>query len=146
MTDRFLSSRRNFLEKAGLGFGSLALTDLLSRQGVVAAPQNPLASAAPEFAPKAKAVIWLFQTGSPSQKRLSCTECHDPHAPAYEAFHPLPGPHTLRMSDGNPHKTAHSDQGHTTRRNPLRTWQNGPSNHADEQDHPHSHDEPESNR
>ncbi|MCB1064722.1 MAG: DUF1501 domain-containing protein [Verrucomicrobiae bacterium] len=67
MTDRFLSSRRNFLEKAGLGFGSLALTDMLSRQGVVAAPQNPLASAAPEFAPQAKAVIWLFQTGSPSQ-------------------------------------------------------------------------------
>lgn len=62
-------SRRSFLEKAGLGCGSLALTSLLHQEGLVAAgkPKNPLASAAPEFTPKAKAVIWLFQTGSPSQ-------------------------------------------------------------------------------
>ncbi|MGB3117331.1 MAG: twin-arginine translocation signal domain-containing protein, partial [Verrucomicrobiales bacterium] len=69
MTDFFLPSRRSFLERAGLGCGSLALTNLLFRQGVLAAgkPQNPLASGAPTFAPKAKSVIWLFQTGSPSQ-------------------------------------------------------------------------------
>jgi hypothetical protein len=70
MSAPFLHSRRNFLEKAGLGCGSLALTSLLHQQGIISAapkPQNPLASAAPEFAPKAKAVIWLFQTGSPSQ-------------------------------------------------------------------------------
>ena len=69
MNDYQFHSRRSFLEKAGLGCGSLALTNLLHQQGVIAAekPQNPLASAAPEFSPKAKAVIWLFQTGSPSQ-------------------------------------------------------------------------------
>ncbi|MEM7012949.1 MAG: twin-arginine translocation signal domain-containing protein, partial [Verrucomicrobiota bacterium] len=69
MSDSFLNSRRSFLERVGLGCGSLALTSLLHQQGVVAAdkPQNPLASASPGFSPKAKAVIWLFQTGSPSQ-------------------------------------------------------------------------------
>ncbi|MFT5467614.1 MAG: hypothetical protein ACI8UO_002720 [Verrucomicrobiales bacterium] len=69
MNENQFQSRRSFLQNAGLGCGSLALTNLLHQEGLIAAekPQNPLASAAPEFAPKAKAVIWLFQTGSPSQ-------------------------------------------------------------------------------
>ncbi len=29
--------------------------------------------------------------------RLTCIQCHDPHAPAFNPFKPLPGPHTLRM-------------------------------------------------
>jgi hypothetical protein len=63
-------SRRDFLQKAGLGCGSLALTSLLHQEGVLAAeakPSNPLAEKPAQFSPKAKAVIWLFQTGSPSQ-------------------------------------------------------------------------------
>ena len=62
--------RRDFLQRAGLGCGSLALTSLLHQEVVVAAPAsptNPLVERATHFAPKAKAVIWLFQTGSPSQ-------------------------------------------------------------------------------
>lgn len=31
------------------------------------------------------------------RRRLDCTECHDPHAPAFDPLEPLPGPHTLRM-------------------------------------------------
>lgn len=64
------TSRRDFLQRAGLGCGSLALTSLLQQEGVVAAAPsttNPLAKRPSHFAPKAKAVIWLFQTGSPSQ-------------------------------------------------------------------------------
>lgn len=63
------ASRREFLQQAGLGCGSLALTSLLHQQGIVAAgpSTNPLAERATHFAPRAKAVIWLFQTGSPSQ-------------------------------------------------------------------------------
>jgi hypothetical protein len=62
------TSRRRFLERAGLGFGSLALTSLLHDEGVVASEStNPLAPRSPHFNPKAKAIIWLFQTGSPSQ-------------------------------------------------------------------------------
>ena len=65
-----LTSRRDFLQRAGLGCGSLALTSLLHQEGVVAATPsatNPLAARPAQFTPKAKAIIWLFQTGSPSQ-------------------------------------------------------------------------------
>ncbi|MFP6762317.1 MAG: DUF1501 domain-containing protein, partial [Planctomycetaceae bacterium] len=62
-------SRRDFLQRAGLGCGAVALTELLHQQGILAAPQsrNPLAGQAPNYTPKARSVIWLFQTGSPSQ-------------------------------------------------------------------------------
>ncbi|MBA63333.1 MAG: hypothetical protein CMJ76_13330 [Planctomycetaceae bacterium] len=61
--------RRQFLAKAGLGFGSLALTDLLHQQGIIRAAEsdNPLAERSSHYKPRAKAIIWLFQTGSPSQ-------------------------------------------------------------------------------
>jgi hypothetical protein len=49
------------------------------------------------------------------ERRLGCTECHDPHAPAYEAIAPLPGPDTLRM--GNQH-----DHHHEPARSPLQQW------------------------
>jgi uncharacterized protein (DUF1501 family) len=55
-------SRRDWLRGAGLGFGLLPLTDLLARE----AP-NPLAARPPHFAAKAKAVIYLFMHGGPSQ-------------------------------------------------------------------------------
>ncbi|MBT5017494.1 DUF1501 domain-containing protein [bacterium] len=70
------TSRRDFLSQAGLGCGSLALTSLLHQEGVIAGPvsseadggsSNPLAARDSHFPAKAKSVIWLFQTGSPSQ-------------------------------------------------------------------------------
>ena len=64
------TTRRHFLQRAGLGCGSLALTNLLHQQGVVAAERssnNPLAERPAPTKGRAKAVIWLFQTGSPSQ-------------------------------------------------------------------------------
>jgi hypothetical protein len=64
------TSRREFLSRVGGGFGSLALADLLARQGLLAAesggPQGPLAPRAGHFAARAKAVIWLFMEGGPS--------------------------------------------------------------------------------
>ncbi len=62
-----LPTRRGFLKDAGLGFGSLALASLLGNQAAAAEPENPLAEKKPHFAAKAKAVIWLFMTGAPSQ-------------------------------------------------------------------------------
>lgn len=53
MNNLFLPSRRQFLQTTGLGFGSLALTSLLE--------------GAAHFAPRARSIIWLFQTGGPSQ-------------------------------------------------------------------------------
>ena len=67
----FYNSRRNFLQKAGLGCGSLALTKLLSEEGLLGQTAiesgSSLAVPGPHFAPKAKSVIWLFMPGSPSQ-------------------------------------------------------------------------------
>ena len=71
------NTRREFLWETGAGFTGLALTGLLSRDGFFnnaaaqqPAPQpayvNPLAPRAPHFAPKAKAVIFLFMYGGPS--------------------------------------------------------------------------------
>ncbi|HCK73151.1 MAG TPA: DUF1501 domain-containing protein, partial [Planctomycetaceae bacterium] len=69
-TRNTIEQRRAFLKHAGLGCGSLALTSLLHQEGVIAATperSNPLAERSSHFEPKAKAIIWLFQTGSPSQ-------------------------------------------------------------------------------
>jgi hypothetical protein len=58
-------SRREFLNKAGMGMGSLALLDLMSREARAAI--NPLAPAVTPLAPRARAVISLFMHGGPSQ-------------------------------------------------------------------------------
>ena len=55
--------RREFLRTAGLGCGSLALAYLMAREGMLAHG----AEKKPHFAPRAKAVIWIFLTGGPSQ-------------------------------------------------------------------------------
>lgn len=49
-------------------------------------------------------------------QRLQCTQCHNPHAPAYPPIAPLPGPNTLRMGDQN---VAHAPD---PRHRPLRQW------------------------
>ncbi len=55
-------SRRSFLNSLGMGLGGLALSDALSPEAVA---EKMLSS--PHFAPKAKRVIFLFQSGGPSQ-------------------------------------------------------------------------------
>src|SRR5436190_9987440 len=59
-------SRREFLARAGGGFGLLALADLLRAEDQTHS-EHPLAPRKPHFAGKAKAVIWLFMNGGPSQ-------------------------------------------------------------------------------
>ncbi len=67
-----LRSRREFLFKAGGGFGALALSCLLNRDGISAGAEaatqvaNPLAPKPAQFKTKAKAVIFLFMEGGPS--------------------------------------------------------------------------------
>jgi hypothetical protein len=64
-------SRREFLQRAGNGFGMLALSGLLAEQGLLAAPGgaalDPLSPKVPHFPTKAKSVIWLFMNGGQSQ-------------------------------------------------------------------------------
>src|SRR5947208_8392877 len=64
------TSRRNFLARVGCGLGTLALAGLLDRDGLLAADDSklhPLAAKKAHFDAKAKAVIWLFINGGPSQ-------------------------------------------------------------------------------
>lgn len=66
----WVSDRREFLQKAGLGFGGLALASMLGgelRADMPAIdPLSPLAPRLPHFAPKAKRVVFLFMEGGPS--------------------------------------------------------------------------------
>jgi hypothetical protein len=58
-----------------------------------------------------------WDPGSPEQNRLLCSDCHDPHAPAFEPLRPLPAPNTLRMGPaGKEHETPVDDI------DPLRKW------------------------
>jgi hypothetical protein len=57
-------SRRDALRSSALGFGWLALADLLCAQPPA---RDPLAPRPPHFTPKAKRVIFLFMHGGPSQ-------------------------------------------------------------------------------
>ncbi len=67
-------SRREFLTRAGNGFGMLALAGLLEDQGLLGrggphgpTPRNPLAPRPGHVPAKARSVIWLFMNGGPSQ-------------------------------------------------------------------------------
>ncbi|MBS0198681.1 MAG: hypothetical protein JSR77_18190 [Planctomycetes bacterium] len=57
-----------------------------------------------------------WNAASGKQHRLSCNDCHDPHAPAYQGIIPLPAPNTLRM--GNQEPAAEQEHRHM----PLRQW------------------------
>ena len=67
-------SRRWFLRDCGVGLAGIALAQLLQRDAhgasVPVTSPSPLAPHAPQFAPKAKRVIYLFQAGAPSHLEL----------------------------------------------------------------------------
>ena len=70
-----VASRREFLYRAGGGFGALAFSYLLGLDGFFAraagdAAANPLGPKPPHRPPTAKAVIWLFMEGGPSHLDL----------------------------------------------------------------------------
>jgi len=60
-------SRRAFFGRAATGVGTAALASLMSREGRAATGGLP---GLPHFAPRAKRVIYLFQSGGPSQFEL----------------------------------------------------------------------------
>jgi hypothetical protein len=66
------ASRRQFLAKAGGGFGLVALASLLAQEQRTASahPGEASSSKAPHFAPRVKRVIWLFMHGGPSHVDL----------------------------------------------------------------------------
>ena len=65
-------TRRELLHRTGLGFGALALADMLDREGSPAVADqvdwaHPLAPRQSHFRPTAKAVIWIVLNGGASQ-------------------------------------------------------------------------------
>jgi hypothetical protein len=77
-------NRRHFLRNSGIGLGALALGSLVDAPKATAAaasiqPRAPRPQ--PHFAPKAKRIIYLFQSGAPSQ---------------FETFDYKPKLHTVR--------------------------------------------------
>src|SRR5689334_16905397 len=75
-SQHWMSTRRHFFGAAGLGIGAAALSTILDGRVASAAAKGaavPDATTAgglaglPHFAPRAKRVIYLFQSGGPSQ-------------------------------------------------------------------------------
>jgi hypothetical protein len=70
-----VASRREFLSRAGAGFGAIAFSYLLAQDGLLAA-QAPVGSVegvaprGPHHTPRAKSIIWLFMEGGPSHLDL----------------------------------------------------------------------------
>ncbi|MFM8488514.1 MAG: DUF1501 domain-containing protein, partial [Bacteroidota bacterium] len=76
ITEQAALSRRNWLQRAGCGFGWLGVQALLAEQvglqdargdGLGNRAKNPLAPLEPHFPAKAKRVVWIFVNGGPSQ-------------------------------------------------------------------------------
>jgi hypothetical protein len=64
-------TRRDFLGRFGMGLGGIALAHLIHPAGATATEDIPGGMlGAPHFAPRAKRVIYLFQSGGPSQMDL----------------------------------------------------------------------------
>ncbi len=63
-------NRRQFFGRCATGIGTAALATLLNPDLSATTAKDPMALRAPHFAPKAKRVIYLFQSGAPSQLDL----------------------------------------------------------------------------
>ena len=96
---QFSKSRRNFLRKSSLGFGSIALSSMLSPSLGIAknfsSPNIFSTNSLPHFIPKAKRVIYLFQSGGPSQ-----IETYD-YKPLLEKWHGSEIPQSLKETQRN---------------------------------------------
>ncbi len=63
-------TRRHLFRDCGVGVGAMALGSLLARDAHARARTDPLTPKKPHFAAKAKAVIYMFMAGGPSQLDL----------------------------------------------------------------------------
>ncbi len=111
-------SRRQFLQRSGAGFGALAFQALLARDGLLAADpaaRNPLAPRAPHFAPRAKAVIFLFMYGGPSHVDLfdpkpELAKWHGQPIPVWKKEDAFMGGKTKNVAMASPYRFEHYGQ------------------------------------
>ncbi|MBL7645618.1 MAG: DUF1501 domain-containing protein [Candidatus Hydrogenedentes bacterium] len=84
-------NRRQFFGRCATGIGTAALASLVNPNVFASSAPNPMAPKPPHFAPKAKRVIYLFQSGAPSQ-----LETFD-YKPAMKALFDTDLPDSIRM-------------------------------------------------
>ena len=90
LREKILQSRRDFLTSRASGLGGIALTTMLAERGVFGASTAAGGQlGAPHFAPTAKACIFLFMAGAPSQIDL-----FDPK-PKLKELHGQPMPESM---------------------------------------------------
>lgn len=67
-----IQSRREFLSKTAMGFGTLGLASLMNPTSLIANNNifDPTSPSLPHFAPKAKRVIYIHLSGAPSHMDL----------------------------------------------------------------------------
>lgn len=102
-------SRRDWLARAGWGFGGLALSALLSDEARTAVAADRLPPAGPHHAPKAKRVIHIFLDGGPSH---------------LDTFDPKP---KLKDQAGKPVKSPHDDMNGNAFASPFTFTKHGKS-------------------
>ena len=95
MLDPLAINRRSFFSRSGTGLGALALSQMLGNDGRAATNPTPSQKlegvlAQPHIAPRAKRVIYLFQSGGPSQLELF------DHKPLLEKMHGKELPDSIR--------------------------------------------------
>lgn len=92
------ATRRDFLARCGGGAGALALTTLLSDEARAQTylqnrhidPMRPIAPREPHFPPRAKHIIWLYQSGGPPSMDLF------DYKPDLAKLHGQPVPDSIR--------------------------------------------------
>ena len=90
---KLIVTRRQFFGRSAVGIGPAALSFLLGREGFAATEGSGGAgglSGLPHFAPRAKRVIYMFQSGAPSQIDLF------DHKPMLRRFHGEDLPDSVR--------------------------------------------------
>lgn len=90
---RVMETRRQFFGRAACGVGAAALASVLGPGAALARPAGGPAgrAGAPHFAPRAKRVIYLFQSGAPSQLDLF------DHKPRMRELFDVELPESIRM-------------------------------------------------
>ena len=107
---RVLMARRHFFSQCGVSLGAAALAALLGENGFSAEADTAGKSEAgglpglPHFAPKAKRVIYLFQSGGPSQLELFDSK------PELEKFRGQDLPESVRRGQRLTGMTAHQSR------------------------------------
>ena len=90
LESRLLQNRRQFFSRSSAGIGVAALASLLNVDASSAGEEHPVGLGLPHFAPRAKRVIYLLQSGAPSQVDLL------DYKPSLEKLHMTDLPDSVR--------------------------------------------------